>query len=161
MCGKYHCSANAHSARLASGPKTRKARTPSATPRGIQARVPCASRYHFHGANVFTDLSHRHAGQQELKLFRCIPGAESQQLQAVLIEHEMDRWRALAPVLVDLTGMGICPHDRLNLIGDCTELLGVGAHDAKVDQVARIGTKDQLRDTHAGLGCESFGGLAS
>ena len=69
----------------------------------------------------------------------------------------MDRRSALAPVLVDLAGMGICAHDCLDLVGNDTQLIGVGTHDAEVDQVAGKGAEDELRDAHAGLGRQPLG----
>ena len=68
----------------------------------------------------------------------------------------MDSLRALAPVLVHLASMGICAHDRLDLGCNDTQLIRIGAHDTKVDQVTRKGAEDELRDAHARLRRQPF-----
>ena len=83
--------------------------------------------------------------------------AQPHELQAILVEHEMDCWGALTPVLVHLAGMGVGAHDGLDLVGNGPQLIGVGAHDTEVDQVTGIGAEDELGDPHASLRHQSLG----
>ena len=82
--------------------------------------------------------------------------AQPDELQPILVEHEIDRLGALTPVLVHLAGMGIGAHDGLDLVGNGTQLIGVGPHDTEVDQVTRVRAEDELGDPHASLRRQSL-----
>src|SRR6185369_14362889 len=58
---------------------------------GVEALRACATSHHFHRTDVLTYLSDGRTSQQELKLFARIARAQPHQLQAVLVQYEMNR----------------------------------------------------------------------
>ncbi len=127
-----------------------------AEPRRVESLLAGAARHHVDGADVLADLGDRRAGQQQLKLLGHLGRAQPDQLQPVLVEHEMGGRRPLTPVLVDLPRMRIGAHDLLHLVGDRTQSDRVRAHHAEIHQVARERAEDELRHPYSRLGSQAL-----
>ena len=78
-------------------------------------------------------------------------------LQPVLIEREMQRRYALAPVGVDRSHHRAGLHHCSHLRRDVTQLVGIRAHHAERHRERGIRTKHQLRDAHAGFRRKAVG----
>ena len=120
--------------------------------RRVQAFFALGASDHLDGANVLAHLSHRGASEQELKLLGRLGGSQADDVQTVLVQHEMHGGLAFAPVTVDLTHVGVAAHDIGDLPGDVAQLSGVRAHHTEFHGKARVRAKHQLRHAHAGFG---------
>ena len=102
-------------------------------PRRIEARGARRARNHIDRANVLADLRDGDPGKQELELFADITGREPDSPQPILVENEVKRWDALAPVGVDGSHRRIVDHDCADLAGDRTHLADVRSADPEGD----------------------------
>ncbi|MNI65801.1 hypothetical protein D3C73_1213240 [compost metagenome] len=118
---------------------------------GIQPLPPSAASHHLHRADVLAHPRHGDAREQELQLLRRIGGAQADGAQPVLIQHEMQRGRALAPVGVDLPHRRIFLHHLTHLLRDLAHGVFLRPRHAKRHRERRIRSEHQLRHPHPRL----------
>ncbi|MNG01677.1 hypothetical protein D3C84_846690 [compost metagenome] len=84
-------------------------------------------------------------------------GAQPHGLQPVLLQGEVQRRRACAPIGIHRAHHRTGIHHLLHVGGDLAQLVRVRAGDAVGDRKWRIRAEHQLGDTHARLGSQALG----
>src|SRR5262249_17007820 len=72
----------------------------------------------------------------------------TQRPDAILIDHELQRWRLLVPVEMRIDHLVVCTHNLTDLIGDVARLLRVGAYDTELHRESDRGTEVEPVDPH-------------
>jgi len=102
--------------------------------------------------NLFDPVAHggdRHARKQHAQRLGDVLRRHSQRPDAILIDHELQRWRLLVPVEMRIDHLVVCTHNFTDLIGNVAHLLRVGAYDTELHRESDRGTEVEPVDPHA------------
>src|SRR5204862_2601170 len=84
----------------------------------IKSRRTCASHDYVYRSNVFANLSDGLAVQEKLQLLRRLCGRETNELQSLLIQNEVQLRHAFAPIHIHCAQVRIVAHDFFDVAGD-------------------------------------------
>src|SRR5213595_3485677 len=124
----------------------------------IKSLRTCASHDYVYRANVLANLSDGLAVQEKLQLLRRLCGRETNELQSLLIQNEVQLGHAFAPIHIHRAQVRIVAHDFFDVVGDLAQLDGISPRHSKRDRERRVRTKDQLRRANPRFRREAIGG---